>query len=170
MNDKSNSKITLGNIIGSNDLETFEDFDLTEVQKVLYQLSNDNAIDIAHSEMLQQKALYGAEILTGYIGKLVKTVGFLESKLNAVKNKVSLEYRAPDGKTTADMKKQAGESSPEVEELGMKLAKAKGSKTLLERKYEILLKQHHHYKDMAMSQRKGMMSATSSTSRTIGWE
>lgn len=158
MSNTENSKITVGALIGTNDIEKFEDFDITEVQKILSQLAVETAIDIAHSEMLQQKSLYAAEIITEYIAKLVKTVGFLESRINSIKNKVALEYKAPEGKTTADMKKQAGESSPEVEELSVKLAKAKGSKTLLERKFDILIKQHHHYKDMSSNQRKGLVS------------
>src|ERR1700733_2009530 len=124
-------KITLGHIIGSDYVDNFEEFDLTDVQRVLSGLAAENAIDIAHAEFLQQKTLYAAELLIEYIAKLVKTVSFLETKVNSTKNKTALEYNSPSGKATADMRKQAGEASPEVEKLGMLLAKAKGSKTLL---------------------------------------
>lgn len=162
-------RITLGNLVGESFTDNFEGFDLTEVQRVLGQLSSEEVIDIAHAEMLQQKSLYAAELLIEYIAKLIKMVGFLESRINSVKNKTALEYKAPDGRTTADMKKQAGESSPEVEALSLQLAKAKGSKNLLERKYEILIKSHHHFKDLSSAQKKGIVS-TPSTSSAVGWE
>jgi hypothetical protein len=163
-------KITLGQLLGTDLVDNFEDFNLTEVQQVLAGLASDNAIDIAHAEMLQQKTLYAAELLIEYIAKLVKTVSFLETKLNSIKNKTSLEYKSPDGKTTADMKKQAGEASPEVEKIGIMLAKAKGSKTLLERKYEILIKSHHYYKDIGIGMRKGIVSTNNNNSDMIGWK
>lgn len=162
-------RITLGQVLGNDLVDNFEDFDLTQVQQVLAGLAVDTAIDIAHAEMLQQKTLYAAELLIEYIAKLVKTVSFLETKLNSVKNKTSLEYKSADGKTTADMKKQAGEASPEVEKLGILLAKAKGSKTLLERKYEILIKSHHYYKDIGIGMRKGIVS-TNNNNTDIGWK
>jgi hypothetical protein len=162
-------RITLGQILGGELVDNFEDFDLTQVQQTLAGLAADSAIDIAHAEMLQQKTLYAAELLIEYIAKLVKTVSFLETKLNSVKNKTSLEYKTVDGsRTTADMKKQAGEASPEVEKIGVLLAKAKGSKTLLERKYEILIKSHHYYKDIGIGMRKGIVSTNNNTD--IGWK
>jgi len=102
----------------------------------------------------------GMSLIT--LGKIVKTVGYLETEVNSTKNKVMLEYMAPDFdghavKTTADMKKWAGESSPAVEEVQIKLAKAKGSKLVLERKYEILVKSHHHFKDIAQGLRKTIL-------------
>ena len=119
---------TLGKLIGETFTDDFESFDLTEVQSVLAGLASDNAIDIAHADMLQQKTLYAADLLIVFISKLVKTVSFLETKINSVKNKTSLEYEAPEGKkATADMKKAAGESSPEVEAFSIQLAKAKGA-------------------------------------------
>jgi hypothetical protein len=151
-------QVRLSDFMGSELEEDFSNFDLTEIQLVLEKLQDIDAIDLSHAELLQQQALRGADVITGYLGKIVKTVGYLEAKVNSTKNKVSLEYHAPDGsRTTADMKKWAGESSPEVEAVQIKLAKAKGSKLVLERKYEILIKSHHHFKDIASGLRKTIL-------------
>ena len=144
----------LKQLVGEGFTDNFEEFDLTAVQQVLASLATEQAIDIAHSERLQQKTLFAADLLTEYLAKLIKTVSYLESKMNSVKNKIALEYKAPDGKTTMDLKKQAGESSEEVEKIALQLAKAKGAKNLVERKYEILLKAHHHFKDLSSNQKK----------------
>ncbi|CAB4197068.1 hypothetical protein UFOVP1290_588 [uncultured Caudovirales phage] len=153
-----NQKVRLGDFIGDKLEEDFGDFDLSEIQEVLEFLQTDNAIDLAHAEQLQQKALRGADILTEYLGKIVKTVGYLESKINSVKNAESLAYKAPDGsRTTTDMKIWAGNSSPEVEKISIALAKAKASKMVLEKKYDILIKSHHHYKDIAQGLRKTIL-------------
>jgi hypothetical protein len=158
-------QVRLGDVLGSNHEEDFKNFDLTEIQEVLEQLRDIDAIDLAHAEMLQQQSLRGADILIGYLSQMVKTVGYLESKVNSTKNKVSLEYVAPDGaRTTVDMKKWAGESSPEVEAVQIKLAEAKAGKIVLERKYEILIKSHHHFKDIAAGLRKTILGYSSGTS------
>lgn len=158
-------QVSLGDVLGSNHEEDFRNFDLTEIHQVLEQLRDIDAIDLAHAELLQQQALRGADILIGYLSKMVKTVGYLESKVNSTKNKVSLEYVAPDGaRTTVDMKKWAGESSPEVEAVQIKLAEAKAGKIVLERKYEILIKSHHHFKDIAAGLRKTILGYSSGTS------
>jgi hypothetical protein len=150
--------VRLGDFIGSKLEEEFLNFDLSEIQQVLEKLQDTDAIDLAHAELLQQQALRGADVISEYLGKIVKTVGYLEAKVNSTKNKVSLDYQAPDGsRTTADMKKWAGESSSEVEAIQIKLAKAKGSKLVLERKYEILIKSHHHYKDIASGLRRTVL-------------
>jgi hypothetical protein len=155
---EENKKIVLEDLVGLNLEEDFSKFDLTEIQVVLNKLANTDAIDLSHAEFLQQQALRGADILTEYMGKIVKTVGYLESKVNSTKNKVSLDYSAPDGsRTTADMKKWAGESSKDVEDIQIKLAKAKASKLVLEKKYDILIKTHHHYKEIASGLRKTIL-------------
>jgi hypothetical protein len=157
-------QVRLGDLVGSEMEEDFLQFDLTDIQQVLENLREIEAIDLSHAEQLQQQALRGADILTGYLGKIVKTVGYLESKVNSTKNKVSLEYTAPEGsKTTLDMKKWAADVSPEVEEVQNRLAVAKGSKLVLERKYEILVKAHHHFKDIAQGLRKSILGYNSST-------
>lgn len=157
-------QVRLGDFLGNELEEDFANFDLTEIQQVLEKLQSTDAIDLAHAELLQQQALRGADILTGYLGKIVKTVGYLEAKVNRTKNKVSLDYQAPDGsRTTLDMKKWAGESAPEVEEVQIKLAKAKGSKLVLERKYEILVKSHHHFKDIAQGLRRTILGYSQGT-------
>lgn len=154
-------QVRLGDFLGTELEEEFELFDLTEIQQVLSHLQNTDAFDLAHAELLQQQALRGADILTGHLGKIVKTVGYLEAKVNRTKNAVSLAYQAPEGRTTAEMKKWAGESSPEVEQVQIKLAKAKGSKLVLERKYEILVKAHHHFKDISQGLRKTILGYSS---------
>jgi hypothetical protein len=156
--------VKLGDFLGNQMEEDFYNFDLTEIQCVLERLQIIDVIDLAHAELLQQQALRGADILTEYLGKIVKTVGYLETKVNSTKNAVSLAYTAPDGvRTTAEMKKWAGESSPEVEQVQLKLAKAKGSKLVLERKYEILVKTHHHYKDIAQGLRRTILGYNQNT-------
>ena len=150
-------EVTLGSIV-SDGSDDFFDFDLTEIQKVLSNLANTDAIDLPHAELLQQQALRGADILCEYLGRLVKISGKLETEISSKKNKISLNYQAPEGiRTTADMKKSAGESAPEVVELQNKLAEAKGAKTLIEKKYDILIRQHHHYKEIAAGLRRTIL-------------
>jgi hypothetical protein len=161
-------QVRLGDIIGANLEENFKDFDLTEVQQVLIQLSDVDAIDLAHAEYLQQQALRGADILAEHMAKMVKTVGHLEAKVNSVKNKVSLDYVAPDGaRTTSDMKKWAAECSPEVTAALDKLAEAKGGKVALERKFDIIVKAHHHFKDIAAGLRRTILGYNSSTTDKV---
>jgi hypothetical protein len=69
--------VRLGDVLGSNLEEDFKDFDLTEIQEVLEQLRDIDAIDLAHAELLQQQSLRGADIIVGYLSKIVKTVGYL---------------------------------------------------------------------------------------------
>lgn len=157
-------QVRLGDFLGNELEEDFLSFDLTEIQQVLAKLQNTDAIDLAHAELLQQQSLRGADILAEYLGKIVKTIGYLESQVSSTKNKVSLEYQAPDGaRTTLDMKKWAGESSPEVEKVQIKLAVAKGSKLVLDRKYEILVKSHHHFKDISQGLRRTILGYSQGT-------
>lgn len=157
-------QVRLGDLIGSNPEEDFRNFDLTEVQEVLNQLSSTDAVDLAHAEFLQQQSLRGADILTEYLAKMVKTVAHLEANVNSMKNKVSLEYSAPDGsRTTVDMKKWAAECSPEVKTALEKLADAKGGKVALERKFDIIVKAHHHFKDIAVGLRRTILGYSSGT-------
>jgi hypothetical protein len=157
-------QVRLGDLIGSNPEEEFRNFDLTEVQQVLDTLRETDAIDLAHAEFLQQQALRGADILVEFMAKVVKTVGYLEAKVNSTKNRVSLEYVAPDGaRTTADMKRWAADTSPEVETVQNKLAEAKGAKVALERKFDIIVKAHHHYKDIATGLRRTILGYNSGT-------
>lgn len=150
--------VKLGDLIGNEVEDSFSDFDLTEIQQILESLKNDCPLDLAHTELLQQQTLRGADICSEYIGKLVKTVAYLENKANMEKNKASLNYQDPSGgRVTADARKAAGESSEEVEKIQIKLARAKGSKTLVERKYEILIKAHHHWKDISSGFRRNLI-------------
>lgn len=167
-------QVRLGDLLGDSLEEEFCNFDLTEIQQVLTKLQYTEAIDLAHAELLQQQALRGADILTEYLGKIVKTVGYLESKVNSTKNKAALNYQEPNGnRTTSDMKKWFSESAPEVEEVQIKLAKAKATKLVLEKKYDILIKSHHHYKDIAAGLRKTILGYTPAVLQDKipeGWE
>ena len=159
-------QVKLSYFLGTELEEDFSNFDLTEIQKVLSKLQDIDAIDLAHAELLQQQALRGADIITEYLGKIVKTVGYLETKVNSTKNKVSLDYQAPDGaRTTTDMKIWASGASSEVEMVSIALAKAKASKVVLEKKYDLLIRSHHHYKDIAMGLRKTILGYPTSTSK-----
>lgn len=164
-------KVLLGQLIGDSLEEEFSLFDLTEIQQVLSKLQNTDAIDLPHAELLQQLSLRGADILTEYLGKIVKTVGYLEAKVGSIKNKVALEYQAPDGsKTTADMRKMASECAPEVEDIQIRLAKAKASKVVLEKKYDLLIKSHHHHKDIATGLRKTVLGYSLPSNIPEGYE
>lgn len=172
------SQITLGQLLGNNDVESFEEFDLTEVQKVLKSLAIEDPIDIAHAEYLQQRSLYGAELLIDLSAKMVKTVGFLESKMNSLKNKCALEYKSTDDKVrvTAEMRKNASECDPRVEELSYILAKAKGAKLAIEKKLDLILKTHYHFKEVAQNHKQGIISGTAKAIATekmetkkVGW-
>lgn len=165
-------KVTLGHIVGDSLEEDFLNFDLTEIQKVLRSLGEQEAIDLAHAESLQQQSLRGADLISEYLSKVVKTTSYLESKVSSVKNKTALEYVSPDGtKVTADMRKWAGESSAEVDKLNIKLAKAKGSKIVLEKKYDILIKAHHHFKEITMGMKRSIVGYSTDTKQVAtGWE
>jgi hypothetical protein len=146
--------ITVADIIGTTDEDQFMDFNLTEVQTLVSNLQSLGVDDVTQAENLQQQALRCADILSEYIGKLIKTVAFLEAKASSKKNQVSLNYEVGGTKTSIELKKMAGESDPSVEELLLKIAKAKGAKAVIEKKYDIVIKAHHHYKDMAAGMRK----------------
>ena len=151
-------KTTLKDIVGEDLEENFLEFDLTEIQAVLSRLQETDAIDLAHAEMLQQQSLRGADILSEYLSRLIKTVGYLEAKLNSTKNNSALTYQEPNGgKVTADMRKYFSECAPEVEEVQIRLAKAKASKIAIEKKYDILIRSHHHYKDLAAGLRRTIL-------------
>lgn len=156
-------QVRLGDFLGTEHEENFANFDMTEIQQVLENLKEVDAVDLSHAELLQQQALRGADILSEYLCKVVKTLGYLETKVSSTKNKVSLEYKDPDGaRTTLDMKKWAADVSPEVEAVQIKLAAAKGIKLLLDKKYDILIKAHHHYKDIAAGLRKTVLGYNTS--------
>jgi hypothetical protein len=148
-------QITVADIIGTSDEDQFMEFNLTEVQALVSNLQSLGVDDVTQAENLQQQALRCADILAEYIGKLIKTVAFLEAKANSKKNSVALRYEVSGGvKTSIELKKMAGEADPEVEDLQLKIAKAKGAKAVIEKKYDIVIKAHHHYKDMAAGMRK----------------
>lgn len=156
------AKITLGDILGGDNVEAFDEFDMTEVQKVLKTLGREDAFDIAQCEYLQQRSLYGAELLIDMSAKMVKTVGFLEAKINTLKNRCALEYKGDDKvRITAEMRKSAAESDPKVEELSFLLARAKGARQAIDKKMDLLIKSFYHYKEVSNNQRQGIVSGTS---------
>ena len=149
---------TLEEFIGEGMEDDFLDFDLSEIQEILNNLKNTNAIDLAHSEYLQQRCLNGADVLIEYLGKLTKMAGFYETKINTAKNKASLEYQSPDGKkASTDIRIWAGAVAPEVEELQIKMAKIKASRLVIEKKYDLLIKAHHHWKSISDGYKKSIL-------------
>lgn len=152
--------ITLRDFIGHNQEEAFEDFDLTEIQELLKTLANTTPIDIAHAEMLAQQALRFADELIQMIVRLNKTAAYLKIKFNKAKNLAMLNYKSPDNsKITADMRKAAAEVDEEVTKLEFKLIDVEASQKALEDKYDILIKKHHHQKDIAKGLRQTVSSA-----------
>lgn len=148
----------LQDLIGDALEEEFQKFNLSEIEPVLKTLKEINAIDIAHAELFQLQALRAADIIAEYLGKLVKTVSYLESRISTVKNKVALDFTPKDGgKASIELRKMAGDAAPEIEQLGINLAKAKGAKVALEKKYDILIRAHHYYKDIASGLRRSMV-------------
>lgn len=165
-------KTTLETIIGKNIEDKFLDFDLTEIQEVLANLQNIEPIDLIHAEQLQQKCLRAADIISEYLGKLVKTVSHLESKVNRTKNKAALNYTNTSGeKLTMAMRQLAGECADEVEALEDSLAMAKGSKVLLDKKYDLILKSHYLYKEIAAGYKKSIVGnfQSSNFEKAEGW-
>lgn len=159
-------QVVLSDFIGTELEDSFGDFDLTEIQSVLLHLQNTDPIDLSHAEQLQQQALRGADILTAYLGKIIKTTGYLEAEVNSTKNRLALEYKDPSGgKTTADQRKFASECSEEVKVVQIRLAKAKAAKSVLEKKYDILIRCHHHYKDIAQGLRRTVMGYNQSQNK-----
>lgn len=149
---------TLGQLVGTDLVEDFNQWDFSEIEKVLQQLAMAEIPDLSHAELLQQQALRGADLISEYLSKMVKTVSYLESKLNSVKNKAALEFKPSEGqKATADMRKQFGESAPEVDQLSAQLARSKGAKVLLEKKFDLIIRCHYQYKEVAAGLRKTIL-------------
>jgi hypothetical protein len=156
LNNDLKKTIKLSELLGEDLEDSFDHFDVSEVQAVLSQLQND-AIDLAHAEQLMQQTLRCADLMSEMIGKLTKTIHFLESKVDSAKNQAALNYESPNSsKTTMQQRSWASECDPEVEKLNIKLSRAKGAKALLDRKYDILIKSHHSFKDIANGMRKSL--------------
>jgi len=148
--------ITVSDVIGKDFEDDFENFDLTEVQKLVSELQNQDVPDLAHAEFLQLKSLRAADLLTEYLGKIVKLTAYYEAKANKVKYQVALNYKGDGGKITQEARKWAGESSDELMDVETKLAKIKGTKALLEKKFEIVIRMYHGNKDIASGMRKSI--------------
>ena len=148
-------KYTVEDLIGGNSEEQFLNFDLSEVKELLDNLQGTDAPDLSHAEDLQRKALRCADLLSDYLGKLTKTISYIDAKLTSTKNKTALHFKAPEGsRASIELRKMAGEASEEVQELALKMAKAKGAKSAIDKKYDIVIKLHHYYKDIAAGYRK----------------
>lgn len=158
MTDTTEETISLEKLVGSNLEENFLSFDMTEIQKILSSLATASAHDLAHAEAAQQQSLRAADILAEYLAKMIKTVSYLENSVNSQKNVVIRDFKPKEGqKDTADARKAASEADPEVNKLLEKLAIAKGSKLLLEKKYDILVRTHHYYKDIAAGYKRTIL-------------
>lgn len=142
---------TLGQLVGSDLIEDFSNWEFSEIEIVLQALSKEDATDLKQVEKLQRESLRGADLISDYLSKMVKTVSFLESKLNSVKNKAALDYSPPKegSRVTADVRRLVAESAPEVEEISGQLARCRGAKVFLEKKFDILIRAHYFYKEVA---------------------
>ena len=139
--------------------EDFLEFDISGIQSVLQKLRTIDVPDLAHAEFLQQESLRGADMLSEFLARMVKVTSYLESKVSSVRNAYALNYTTPDGsKVTNEMRTFASKACVEAGEIEEKLAKAKGTKVLLEKKLDILIKAHHHYKDIAQGLKRGIVS------------
>ena len=148
-------RITVADVIGREDYDKFLDFDLTEVQNLVSNLQSTGCDNAAIAMNLQQQALRCADILSEYLGKIVKTMSYLDAKIVTKKNSIALHYSNPNSpKPSIELRKMAAEADEDVEELTLQLAKAKGTKSVLEKKYDIVVKAHHHYKDIATGLRR----------------
>jgi hypothetical protein len=142
---------TINDIIGTCSLEEeFLHFDVSDVQFILDELNQTNIIDVAHAQYLQQKSLFAANRLCEHLSRLVKITTYLESNISKIRNKAALDYR-PDNnaKVTSDLRVYASKSCSEADALESLLAKAKGAKVLLEKKYDLLLKSHYYFKEIS---------------------
>jgi hypothetical protein len=147
--------VRVKDIVGDTLDDAIFEFDLTEVQNVVSKLQSEDVPTLAQAERLCQEALRGADILSEYLAKVHKIMNYLDAKVATTRNKIALDYVPPDGaRNSIELRKMAGEASQEVLDLEINLAKVKGAKTLLEKKYDIIIKSHHHYKDIATGLRK----------------
>jgi hypothetical protein len=158
----SESKITLGQILGSSFNERFMDFDMGPTQRVLGQLEQEAVHDLAHAELQQQRALRCSNNIGEFLGIIVKNIAYLESKIQSTRNKFALTHipKDEDGKpmkVTVDVRNMLLKSCPEADPLEETLARLKGAKEMLAKKYDSLTKAHYHYKEIADFMRGGLM-------------
>jgi len=150
--------IKVKDLVGDSLDDAVFEFDLTEVQEVVSKLQSEDVPTLAQAERLCQEALRGADVLSEHLAKVHKIMNYLEAKVSSVRNKIALDYTSSDDKRVSiELRKMAGEASQEVLDIEIELAKVKGAKTLLEKKYDIIIKAHHHYKDIAAGLRKTMV-------------
>src|SRR5690606_29205697 len=93
-----------------------------------------------------------------------------ESNLNMLKNRAMLNYEPPKGKATADVRKAASEADPDVLQASIKLSRAKAAKVALDKKYDIIIKSHHLYKDIAGGFKRTILGNNLSETNKVGWE
>ena len=143
---------TVRDIVGDCDLEEeFDTISLDEVNVVLDELNSCSIHDVAHAEYLQQKALACANYLANHLSRIVKIASFLESQISTQRNKTAAYYTRDDVKVTNDLRIFAAKACPEAAMLENKLSRVKGIKLLLEKKYDLLLKCHYYFKEIASS-------------------
>jgi hypothetical protein len=153
----------LKDMVNSSTDEQFLNFSLDDIQAILTSLQNTEVPDLAHAELMQQRALIGANMVCDFLAKVVKIVSSLDNKINSMRSTYAINYRI-DGKVpAADVRTLALKSCPDVSDLEELLSNAKASKSFLERKYDILIKTHHHYKDIAAGLRTGSRLPSSFT-------
>jgi hypothetical protein len=163
-------KTTIRDIIGDNVEEDFLNFDVSFIQETLNEVSNSATPDLAHAEYLCHKCIVAANQLAEYLGRLVKYSSFLENKISSIRNKYALDYKPVDGgKTTADMRNLALKSCADADIYEETLAKLKGTRTSMEKKFDILIKDHHLYKDIASRLNRIIPSENSYTNNSDNW-
>ena len=156
--------IRVKDLVGNNLDDAVFEFNLTEVQEVVSKLQSEDVPTLPQAERLCQEALRGADVLSEHLAKVHKIMNYLEAKGASVRNNIALNYVPATGiKPSKELRKMAGEASQEVLDIEIELAKVKGAKTLLEKKYDIIIKAHHHYKDIAAGLRKTIMGYNSSS-------
>jgi hypothetical protein len=152
---KSDGSYTIADLIGRDADESFVDFDLSEVKSLLGNLATSDVPDVSHAENLQREALRCADIISDYLGKITKSISYLENKHNSEKNRIALNYKPEDGsRVSIELRKMAGEADTSLHDLSLKISRAKGAKSALDKKYDIVIKTHHYYKDIAAGYRK----------------
>lgn len=155
---QENKKTTrVKDLVGEDFDDSFMEWDMSDVQELVSALQDTSIPDVAHAESLAQKALRCADILSEYLSKIVKVIHHLDSRVSSKKNKAALDYEDDNKKVTMEMRKMAGECSPEVEKLNDTLARAKGTKAVLEKKYDIVIKAHHNFKEIGAGYRKSIL-------------
>ncbi len=136
-------------IIGDKMEEDFLEFDYTYIQETLNEVSNSATPNLAMAEYLQFKCLSAADVLIEYSGKLIKYSTYLDNKITSMRNRHAMEFYAANPKAAADIRAMSLKSCPDADELENTSAQLKGTRAIIEKKFDLLIKAHHHYKEVA---------------------